>query len=138
MREGEVLIITNGAMTQRALTAAELLSLKGIECGVLHVHTVKPLDQDIAKHVQRARMVVIIEEHTLVGGLSSACMELLVDTLGCVNVPPIHRFGLPDQFVQEYGDQDSLLERFGLQPAKLAQRIAALVKHPLSSEMVKA
>ena len=128
MREGDILIITNGAMTNRALSAAQLLSEKGIECGVLHVHTVKPLDKEIVEHVKKARMVIMLEEHTPVGGLASACMELLVDGLACMNIPPIHRLGLPDHFVQDYGDQDSLLEEFGLQANQIAQKVNGLVE----------
>lgn len=128
MREGDVLIITNGAMTHRALTAAQTLSAQGIECAVLHVHTVKPLDKEIVEHVRKARMVIMIEEHTSVGGLSSACLELLADQVGFMNVPPIHRLGLPDSFVQTYGDQDSLLEEYGLQAGQIAQKIANLAE----------
>ena len=128
MREGDILIITNGAMTNRALSAAQLLSEKGIECGVLHVHTVKPLDKEIVEHIKKARMVIMLEEHTPVGGLAGACMELLVDSVALMNIPPIHRLGLPDSFVQDYGDQDSLLEEFGLQPNKIAEKINGLVE----------
>ena len=128
MREGDVLIVTNGAMTHRALTAAQQLSEKGIECGVLHVHTVKPLDKAIIEHIRKSRMVVMIEEHTLIGGLGSACMELLVDNQALANIPPIYRMGLPDAFVQDYGDQDSLLEVYGLQPNQIAGKILTLIK----------
>lgn len=136
MREGDVLIITNGAMTHRALSAAQLLSLKGIECGVLHVHTVKPLDKEIVEHVKKARMVIMIEEHTLVGGLGSACLELLADHLALVNIPPVYRLGLPDSFVQDYGDQDSLLEEYGLQPNQIAEKILNLVTEDRPLQMV--
>ena len=136
MREGDILIITNGAMTNRALTTAEVLSKKGIECGVLHVHTVKPLDKNIVEHVRKARMVITIEEHTLIGGLSSACLELLVDNFAMQGLPPIYRFGLPDAFVQTYGDQDSLLEKFGLQAHQIAERIIDLVEKDRPLQMV--
>jgi len=135
MREGEILIITNGAMTHRALSAAELLSAKGIECGILHVHTVKPLDKNIVEHVRKARMVVMIEEHTLVGGLGSACLELLVDHLNPADIPPICRLGLPDAFIQNYGDQDSLLEEYGLQSDQIAEKIWDLARKGKPLEM---
>lgn len=138
MREGDMLIIANGAMTHRALTAAQQLSDKGIECGVLHVHTVKPLDKDIVRHVKKAKMVFIVEEHTLIGGLGSACLELLIDHSAPGELPPIYRWGLPDAFVQTYGDQDSLLEAFGLQPEQLAEKINHCVKsggRPLQTVM---
>ncbi len=123
-------------MTNRALSAAELLSARGIECAVLHVHTVKPLDESIAGQIKKARMAIIIEEHTLVGGLGSACMELLTDKFALVNIPPVYRMGLPDAFVHEYGDQDSLLEKYGLQPHQLAEKIFSLVSKGKSLETV--
>ncbi len=135
MREGDVLIITNGAMTHRAISAAELLSAKGIKCGILHVHTVKPLDKNIVEHVKKVKMVIMIEEHTLVGGLGSACLELLVDNLNPADIPPIFRFGLPDAFVQDYGDQDSLLEEYGLQPNQIAEKIGDLARKGKPVEM---
>lgn len=134
MRRGDILIITNGAMTHRALTAAERLSGQGIECGVLHVHTVKPLDKAIVEHVIKAKMVITIEEHTLIGGLGSACLELLADSLAFTNIPPIYRLGLPDAFVQDYGDQDALLEEYGLQPDQIAEKIITLVKEAMVVE----
>lgn len=136
MREGDVLIVTNGAMTHRALVAAELLSAKRIECGVLHVHTVKPLDVCIVEHIKKAKMVISIEEHTLTGGLGSACLELLADYFVFKNVPPFYRFGLPDAFVQAYGDQDSLLEEYGLQAEQIAGRILGLVEENKSLQMI--
>jgi len=127
MRQGEFLIITNGAMTNRAMTAAEMLAERGIECAILHVHTVKPLDLQISEYARKSKMVVIVEEHTLVGGLSSACLELFADNLAGEIMPPVHRFGLPDEFVQDYGDQDALLLAYGLQPEQLAERISNLI-----------
>ena len=70
----------------------------------------------------------MLEEPRPVGGLSSACMELLVENQATVNLPLIHRMGLPDAFVQTYGDQDGLLEKFGLQPNQLADKVIQLVE----------
>lgn len=120
-----VLIVSTGAMTHRALAAAELLSKQKIDCSVLHFHTVKPLDQKIliweAKH---SRLLVTIEEHILTGGLGSACLEALADNMSLRNFPDIYRIALADEFVQSYGTQDTLLEKFGMQPIGLADRIA--------------
>ena len=119
----EVLIVATGVMVNRVLAAAEALSEKEIGCGVLNMHTVKPLDtEQLLELVSKVRLVVTVEEHTLPGGLGSAVVETLADHLG-TSQPAILRLGIPDTFAAEYGSQDSLLETYGLQPDGIATRI---------------
>ncbi len=124
MREpGRVLLVSTGVMTNRALAAAEHLDESGFGCGVLHMHTVKPLDDealvDLASQVDA---IVTIEEHTLVGGLGSAVRDLLCDRMVAA-APPVLRLGIPDVFPDKYGTQDDLLAYYGLQPDALAHSI---------------
>jgi transketolase len=118
-----VLLIATGVATTRALTAAETLAEEGIECTVLHLHTVKPLDAEaVVRHAEAARLVVTVEEHTIVGGLGSAVVDALIDArLG--HLPPIRRLGIPDAFAEHYGSQDNLMEIYGLQPPQIAQTV---------------
>ena len=112
-------------MTHRALAAAELLSKQEVDCTVLHVHTVKPLDQPaLIREARQARLLVTIEEHIFTGGLGSACLEVLADKMAARELPDIYRIALADEFVQGYGSQDALLEKFEMQPIGLADRIA--------------
>jgi transketolase len=118
---GSVLFVGTGVMTTRALAAAELLAKDGIEARVLHVHTVKPLDSAaVAELAAAARLVVTVEEHTLVGGLGSAVVECLADRGVLV---PVKRLGIPDAFAPHYGGQDDLLRTYGLQPEQLAATV---------------
>src|SRR5262249_42074172 len=74
------LLVATGVATTRALDAAELLEEGGIDCTVLHVPTVKPLDEAaILDHARDMPLVVTVEEHTVVGGLGSAVTDTLVD-----------------------------------------------------------
>ena len=120
---GRILLISTGIMTNRALAAAENLAGAGLECGVLHMHTVKPLDEgavlDLAAKVDG---IVTVEEHTLVGGLGSAVRDLLGDRL-LKSAPPVLRLGIPDVFPDKYGTQDDLLAYYGLQPDAIANSI---------------
>ena len=115
MREpGEGLIISTGVMTQLAIEAAEKLNQEGIACGVLHVHTIKPLDElQLSKLLPHVKAVVTVEEHTRIGGLGSAVLEFTND-----NMPEqsskIMRMGIPDQFAKQYGSQESLLNHWGI------------------------
>jgi transketolase len=122
MREAhDVLFATTGVMTQRALAAAQRLAHDGVEAGVLHLHTVKPLDAEaVVENGRRARLVVTVEEHMRNGGLGSAVLEVLADALGS-GMPAVVRLGVPDQFPEGYGTQDYLLAQLGLDPDGLAQ-----------------
>ena len=125
MREpGQYLLITTGVMATRALGAAEVLAGEGIDCGVLHVHTLKPLDEarivGLAEHVDG---ILTFEEHTLVGGLGSAVAELLAEHR---RGPMLVRRGIPDVFPAHYGSQDDLLALFGLQPEAIAATVREL------------
>ena len=118
---GEVAFVATGAMTGRALEAAELLAADGIDAGVLHVHTIKPLDVAALLEVaQRVRLVVTVEEHVRIGGLGSAVLEAFNDAEITV---PVLRLALPDAFSHDYGSQEYVLERAGLAPAALAERV---------------
>jgi transketolase len=116
---GEVLLIGTGIATTQALKAADMLQGDGIACGVLHMHTIKPLDVEaLAALVPGVKLVVTVEEHTLVGGLGSAVLEALAD--GGIAMPPVKRLGIPDAFVKDYGSQEHLLASFGLDAAGIA------------------
>src|SRR5229473_1728935 len=118
-----VALISSGIMTSHALTAADLLSEQGFKSNVLHVHTIKPLDAEAIRRCARgARLVVTIEEHTIVGGLGSAVLDSLIDDIGC-GAPAIKRLGIPDTFAQSYGTQNDLLETYGLLPEQISSTI---------------
>ncbi|MBT3535500.1 MAG: transketolase [Rhodospirillaceae bacterium] len=122
-KSGKVLIVGTGITTTRALHAAEELADEGIECGVLHMHTVKPLDEDaILSQLDDVELLVTVEEHTLVGGLGSAVGDLLLDKAPRA-ASRLIRLGIPDLFSDKYGTQDELLEYYGLQGPQIAQRI---------------
>ncbi len=129
MRQGgKVLVVGTGIATTRALHAAKELSGEGIECSVLHMHTVKPLDEDaILSRLDGADLLVTVEEHTLVGGLGSAVGDLLLEKAPKYS-GRLLRLGIPDRFADKYGTQDELLEYYGLQGPQIAQRIKDALK----------
>jgi transketolase len=123
-----VLLIACGVMTGRALEAADLLETRGIPVEVIHVHTIKPLDEKlIMERARKARGVFTIEEHTVIGGLGSAVIDVLVEQIG-PRMPPVKKFGLADQFAKNYGSQDDLLEISGLQPHQLADSVQQMLQ----------
>jgi transketolase len=105
------------------LAAAALLGSNGRDVEVIHIHTVKPLDEAlIARRAQAAGSVFTIEEHTLIGGLGSAVIDLLVEH-GLVGSRVVKKLGLADAFARNYGTQDDLLEINGLLPGQIAATI---------------
>jgi transketolase len=123
-----VALVSTGIMTGHALTAAKLLSEQGFKTNVLHVHTVKPLDTEaIRRCIHGTRLLVTIEEHTIVGGLGSAVIDSLSDEMGR-GAPAIRRLGIPDTFAKSYGSQDDLLDIYGLLPAQIASTITEALR----------
>ena len=120
---GRALLVTTGVATTRALAAADALATEAIECTVLHMHTVKPLDvATLLHHAANTDLVVTVEEHTVVGGLGSAVTDALVEARPG-HFPPIKRLGIPDAFAVKYGSQDDLMELYGLQPPQIAESV---------------
>ena len=125
---GDILFISTGVMTNRALDAAKALGESGgVNCGVLHMHTVKPLDEKaVFDRADKVRAIVTLEEHTLVGGLGSAVNDLLSDRVGR-QAPPVLRLGIPDVFPEKYGTQDELLSFYGLQADAIANSVREFI-----------
>ena len=127
MREGsDALIVTTGITLKSALEAAEALSQDGFEAGVLHVHTVKPLDVDaILASAARVPVIVTVEEHSIIGGLGGAVAEIIAEA-GFDPAKRFKRLGIPDVFPDEYGSQDSLMARYSITTKQLVSTIAEL------------
>jgi transketolase len=127
MREGgDALIVSTGVMLKRGLDAAELLHAAGLEASVLHVPTVKPLDQAmILDYAARVPLIVTVEEHTIIGGLGSAVAELLAEA-GFSSAKRFKRIGIPDVFPDKYGSQDTLLAHYDITAQNIFDTIMKL------------
>jgi transketolase len=109
----EVLIISTGTMTQQALTAATILQSEQITAGILHIHTIKPLDvKAIKEAASNVALIITVEEHYKIGGLGSAVLEALSE--GGNQFPPLIRLGLPDEVLEGYGYQEDLIKKYNL------------------------
>ncbi len=125
---GEVLIISTGITSREALHASEMLSSKGIKAGVLHLHTIKPLDyESIIKFSKKAQLVVSVEEHIKIGGLGSAISDCFEENLVHRNFKFI-KMAIPDKFPDKYGTQDEQLKYFSLDSDSIYKTILSFVK----------
>lgn len=122
---GRVLLVSTGVMTARSLDAARLLDADGLSAGVLHLHTIKPLDDALlARLAGTVDLVVTVEEHVRSGGLGSAVVESLVDAQAAgtlERLPRVVRMALPDAFPKCYGSQASQLAAAGLEPPDIVR-----------------
>lgn len=121
LREGsDITIIANGTMVFESLEAAKILDLQGFSATVVNMHTIKPLDTSVIDTaVASSKLIVTVEEHSIIGGLGGAIAEYKT-TLR--NTPPQLIIGLPDKFGKA-GDYKYLLEKYGLTGEQIAQRI---------------
>jgi transketolase len=122
----DVTIIATGTMTYQALMAAEELKKDGLSAEVIHVPTIKPLDEyEILTSVTKTKAVVTVEEGQIIGGLGGAISELLSENLPT----PLKRIGINDHF-GESGEPNELLAHFGLD----AKHIRLAVHHVINKK----
>jgi len=121
---GDVTLISTGAQTPRVVDAADLLAARGIQAHVLHVPTLKPLDVPaIVAAADRTRIVVTVEEGTVIGGLGGAVAETLSEYSPTV----LKRLGMQDVY-GESATNSELLELYGLSAARVADQVQAFLE----------
>jgi 1-deoxy-D-xylulose-5-phosphate synthase len=120
---GDVAILAVGTMVQPAVQAAELLAADGVDCAVVNCRFLKPLDSALLESlVQRHRILVTVEEGTIVNGFGAFLAETLQTTHPEIRVVAL---GVPDRLVEQ-APRAEQLELFGLTASGIARRIAAL------------
>ena len=120
-----VSVVATGSMTGNALLAAQTLSQKGIASEVVHVPTIKPLDQaTILGSIGRTKVVVTVEEHQVSGGLGSAIAELVLES--DIRPTKFYRIGVNDRFGQS-GTVTNLWWHYQLDAGGIVEQILALL-----------
>jgi transketolase len=117
----DVLIISSGIMTMRALEAAKTLADDRVQAAVLHVPTIKPLDVEtiLSEAGQSGRLVVVAENHSEIGGLGEAVATLLMRS---GTHPAFRQIALPDEFLAA-GALPTLHDRYGLSASAVTATI---------------
>lgn len=125
LKEGkDVTIISTGTQTSRAIEAAESLETEGLSVAVVHMPTIKPLDNAaIIKAAETTGAIVTAEEHSIYGGLGSAVAEVLVEE----KPVPMQRVGVRDRNT-ESAPNEQLLEKFGITPAHIEAAVKEVLK----------
>ena len=116
----DAVLLTSGLVTAEVLDAAAVLRRRGIGSTVIEFPTLKPLDRDAVRSAAaRPGPIFTVEEHSVVGGLGSAVIEVLGEDAPARVV----RLGLPDRFL-ESGTPSELRAKYGLTAAAIAARVA--------------
>ena len=125
LREGsDVTIIANGLCVAESLEAAKKLEAEGISAQVINMATVKPLDEELVVEAAKATgKVVVVEEHSVIGGLGSAVCDVLSEKLPT----PVLKIGVNDVFGHS-GPAVELIKEFGLDSDSIAAKVKDFVK----------
>ncbi len=125
IREGaDATIISNGTMVKLSIDASELLKKDGFDVGVIDMHTVKPLDEDIIlKKAKETGFIVTAEEHSIYGGLGGAVAEVLSEK----HPIPMRMVGIRDRFGQSSRDYSEILQYYGLTSVAIVKTIHTMI-----------
>ncbi|MEJ8543861.1 transketolase family protein [Brevibacillus borstelensis] len=127
LKEGtDATILSTGTQTSRAMKAAGLLEREGVSVSVLHMPSIKPIDQEaIVKAAERTGLLITAEEHNIYGGLGSAVAEVLVEH----KPVPMVRIGVQDRN-SESAPNDALLKKYNIS----VQDMVRVVKEAVSAK----
>jgi transketolase len=124
MRQGkDATIIAMGIMVAKALEASDILAKQGIDCRVINMHTLKPLDEEaIVKAASETGAIVVAEEHLAHGGLGSRVAQVVARE----KPVPMFFVNLKDSYALS-GKADELLQRYGLTAKDVEEAVRSVV-----------
>jgi len=125
MRQGtDATVIAVGIMVAKALEAADILARQGIDCRVINMHTLKPLDEEaVVKAASETGAIVVAEEHLAQGGLGSRVAQ----TAAREKPVPMEFVNLGDRYAVS-GKAEELLQRYGLTARDIEESVKSVVK----------
>ena len=120
MRQGrDATIMATGIMVAKALEAADVLARHNVDCRVINLHTIKPLDEAaIIKAASETRAIIVAEEHLAQGGLGSRVAQVV----GREQPVPMGFVNLGDTYASS-GKAEELVARYRLTTADIAETV---------------
>ncbi len=121
----DAVYVATGVQTVRCVQAATALDAEGLSVGVVHVPSLKPVDEDaLMDALSGVDEVISVEEHTVIGGLGGLVAETMTSRASGARLT---RWGLDDIWT-ESAPNDFLLDKYGLSSSKVASRTIELLR----------
>jgi len=119
----DITIISTGMMTPKAMAAAKELIARGVSVNLIHMSTIKPIDEDaILEAAETTKAIITVENHSIIGGLGSAVCEVVSEKCPC----KVYRIGFNDIFL-ESGDDEELFSRYGMNTENIIQKTLEVI-----------
>ena len=118
----DIALISTGGILDNAFKAGKMLNEMGLSVGLYSMHTLKPFDREMVENIaKKVKLIVTIEEHTIIGGLGGAVSEVLAQ----MTQPRarLQMVGLPGCFSSIVGDQEYLRKVYGMSVEAIVEKV---------------
>lgn len=124
-RGSDLLLVSQGVILPAAVEAKKVLENAGFSCTLANCSSLKPFDREgLLELSSKVRVILSVEEHTILGGLGSACAEVLASAaVG----KPFRALGVEDRFPERYGTHEQLQAELGLDATGIATAARTLL-----------
>ena len=121
----DVCIISSGHLLKEAIATREILEANRIKTSIINIHQIKPENKDINKRIGKKKLLVTLEEHSIIGGLG----DMVLSSISSYeNSPPVIKLGIKDKFIKTIGDREYLLKEENLTPDAISEFIIKKLK----------
>lgn len=120
-KNAQVSIFSYGTIFKEVNLAVEMLKKKHIATNIVNVHTLKPVDSEsIVEILSKTELAVVVEEHYLIGGLTSILSEIISQQK---NMPRLVSISIKNEFIRVIGTQDFLRKHVGIDAQTIVSTI---------------
>ena len=121
----EILILASGSIVGQSLIAVRNLNQQGVFPELINIHTLNYAAKFITKILNRKKFkkLIVIEEHSIIGGLCSIVSEVIADNNTNID---LHKIALPNKYLKN-GDYNYLLNYYGLNAEKIEKKIKKII-----------
>ena len=122
----DISILSVGNIMKVSIECQKILCESNISTELVSLHTIKPLDKNYLKNVFKKKLVICIEEHSIIGGAGSAILEFC--NLNAIDSSKLMIFSAPDKFLSKTGSQEQARKKIGLTSQNIVKKIKKRIK----------